>query len=204
MNIFLKEKLPYLLTILIGLAAYQINNIISIHTDSPIINYSFKEVSSKLDNGVIHKEWECTLVNYNRKKAVKDLNLQIAYKSDLPNPKKIDRPNIIPIAPSAILPDTLTSFAYGLINEYKIPIIHPHAKYILTFETKTNPAIKELPKIYLNTNESIRLIENNLEVFLIKNQILLNVILLLFWLFFAIYYLFYLTKSKPYKNESPA
>lgn len=202
MNIFLKDDLPYLLTVLIGLAAYQINNIISIHTDSPIIAYHFDVVAQRTVDGNIQRELECTLVNYSRKHAIKDIGLSISYKSNLPNPKKVKNPAIIPVAPSAILPDTMTSSAYGLINEYRIPIIHPYAKYILTLETTTNPKIEELPKLYLNSQESIRLVPSNAEVFLIRNQIGINVTLLLIWLSFALFYLFYLSGLKHNKDES--
>lgn len=195
MNILLKENLPYLFTILIGLAAYQINNLISINTDSPILSYKFHKVNVKNVEGNIESELECHLINYSRKSALKDIQIHASYKSSLPNPKKVDNPNIIAVAPSTILADTMTNAAFGLINEYRIPIIHPYSEYILTMNTTTNPIITEYPKLYLNSNQSIRLVNDNFEIFLIRNQIALNIGLLFLWVIFTLVYLFFLIKK---------
>lgn len=202
MNLFLRKDLPYFLTILIGLAAYQINNVIALYTDTPVLAYEFETISSSTTKEGVTSELECRLVNYNRKEAIRDINITMSYKSSLPSPKKVEQPDIIPVAPSAILPDSARSSAFGLINEYKIPILHPFAEYVLKLETTAHPDIKEHPKLYLKSSESIRLVESNFEIFLVKNQVLLNALLLFIWVSFALVYMLYLSNLKPENDET--
>ncbi|MEO0469575.1 MAG: hypothetical protein AAF206_08145 [Bacteroidota bacterium] len=197
-NILLSDKLPYMLTVLIGLAAYQINNIIALHADSPLLVYAFDVKSiATVENG-IERDWECTLTNLSRKEAIRDINLTAAFKSTLPSPRKIMVPDIIPIAPSPILRDQghVESFA-DQINSYKIPVVHPRAQYILRMTTITHPDIKEPPKLYINSSENIRLTPGSLEVFLIRHQITLNIILLVIWSGFIMLYLIYIRDNQP-------
>ena len=197
MNILFRVELPFFFTILISLVAYQANNIATILTDSPILAYSYKVISEQNKNGYILRELECNLVNLNRNEAYRSLELLISYKSSLPDPKEVSNPKIIPIAPSSMLiPHKETHSVDNLTNVYHLPVIQPRGEYILFLSTITHSSIKEFPKIYLESNESIRLIHNNLEVFLVKNQILINIWLLIFWVFVIILYLIILQRHK--------
>jgi len=203
MNLLVKDNLPYLLTVLIGLVAYQINSIITIYTDAPILAYRFTELSSQKEGRNNKGSLKCELINYNRKRAIENIHLLVQYRTSLPNPKKVTSPEIVAIAPSFILPDSMRRNAFNLANQYKIPIIHPHAKYILKLETIANPSIKEYPKIYLDSKKSIRLVSErgNFRVFLIKNELVVNLLLLISWMLFIVFYTRYLSKQKKKEND---
>lgn len=201
-SILFRDKLPYLLTILIGLAAYQINNVIQMYVDAPTLAYHFTTISEKTVETGTEKVLECELFNLSKKDALRDLVINITYKTELPDPKKVMEPEIIPVAPSTIIPDTMMNSAFGMINEYRIPVIQPNSQYILKLKVLENPAIHEYPKLYLSSSQSVKLTEHNLEVFLITNQVIINILLLALWVFFIIIYFFMLSSSKPPKNET--
>jgi hypothetical protein len=199
-SILFSDKIPYLLTVLIGLAAYQLNNLIQLQADSPILTYNFKVVSQKPAENGIEKQLECELQNLSRKSALRELNFHIAYRTSLPSPKKVMNPEIVPVAPSAILPDSLARSSFDLINEYRIPVIQPNASYVLKLTVQQNPDIKEHPKLYLESSDNVRLEGPNFEVFLLKNQAVINLILLLLWLFFILAYVIFLPPIKKTKQ----
>jgi len=201
-SILFRDKLPYLLTILIGLAAYQINNVIQMYVDAPTLAYRFTTVNEQKVEDGMEKVLECKLSNLSKKDALRNLVINIAYKTELPDPKKVMDPEIIPIAPSTIIPDTMMSSAFGLINEYKIPVIQPNSQYVLKLKVLENPAIDEYPKLYLSSSQSVKLTDHNFEVFLITNQVIINILLLAIWLVFIIIYFFMLSSAKPQKNET--
>lgn len=201
MNIFFKKDFPFFFTLVMGFVFYHINSIISNHTDTPLLAYKFREVSEKNVKGNIQRKLECELINYSRKNALKDIKIHIAYRTDLPKPRKVFEANIVAVAPSAILADSMTQEARGNLNEYKIPMIHPRAKYILKLTALTNPKIHENPNLYLYSDESIRLTSHNFETFLIRNQDTVNFILLIIWIAVAILYL-YIIQKRQQKNES--
>lgn len=201
-SILFKDKLPYLLTILIGLAAYQINNVIELYVDAPTLAYDFTTISENLTEEGREKVLECQITNLSKQEALRDITINAVYKTDLPDPKQVMEPEIIPIAPSTNLPDTMAISAFGLINEYNIPVIHPGTSYILKMKVLENKDIEELPEIYLKSSQSIKLTDRNLEVWLITNQVLVNVILLVIWLAFIVIYFFILSNKKSLKSET--
>ena len=200
-SILFRVKLPYLLTILIGLAAYQINNVIQLYVNAPTLAYEFEVISENNTEEGVEKVLECNLTNLGKQEALRDITIDISYRSGLPNPKKVMEPEIIPIAPATIIPDTMVSSAFGL-NEYLIPVIHPGTSYILKMRVLENDSIDEFPKIYLKSSQSIKLTTRNFEVFLITNQVLINIILLTVWIAFIVIYFFMLSSKKAIKSES--
>jgi hypothetical protein len=200
-SILFKDKLPYLLTILIGLAAYQINNVIQLYTDAPTLAYKFETISEQVSDTVTEKMLECTLTNFGKQEALRDITIHISYKTDLPDPKNVMEPIIFSVAPATIIPDTMVSAAYGYINEYKIPVIHPNTSYVLGLKSVTNSEIMEFPKLYFSSSQSIKLTEHNLEIFLINNQVMINIILLGIWIVFIIIYFFMLSSKKNLRDE---
>jgi len=201
-SILFRDKLPYLLTILIGLAAYQINNIIQLYVNAPTLAYEYTTVSENITDDGRERVLECNLTNLGKQEALRDITIHIAYRTDLPDPKKVMEPKIITIAPSTIIPDTMFSSAFGIINEYKIPVIHPGASYALSMKVVENLEIDEFPKIYLRSSQSVKLTTRNFEVFLITNQVLINIILLTVWIAFIVIYFFMLSSKKSIKNEN--
>lgn len=199
-SILFSDKIPYLLTVLIGLAAYQLNNLIQLQSDSPTLTCRFVAVSQKAVEGGIEKNLECELLNLSRKTALRDLTFNVTYRSVLPSPKKVMNPDIVAVAPSEILPDSLRRSSYDLMNEYYIPVIQPNTRYILTLTVQHHPDIKEHPKLYLKSSDNVRLVGPGLEVFLLKNQASINLALLLLWLLFILVYIIFLPPIKKTKQ----
>lgn len=206
MNIVLRAKeLPYLLTVLIGLAVFQVNYLVSALNDksgSATVAFYFETVESSNTNSVKSEKLECHFVNLSRTKALKDLVIHIRFRNDLPDPKKVHSPNIIPIAPSPIIPDSLFRNAFGLLNEYNIPILHPSSKYVFVLKTEVNSLIQENPKLYVKSSDGFRLIEYGVEAFLVQYQIIVNMAILLIWLCFIIIYVFKINGKKNVKVDS--
>ncbi|MEM9299306.1 MAG: hypothetical protein AAGA64_13065 [Bacteroidota bacterium] len=195
MKLIYSKELPFFFTVLVGLIAYQINEIAKIQTDSPLLAYQFRVLENSEKEKTDISKMECELSNLSRKESIRNIILHIAYKSDLPNPKIVRNPDIIAIAPSSIIPDTLYTSGYG-INEYKIPVIQPNAKYSLMFETETNHQIDEYPKLYLTSDKNVRLVQTSLMTLIASNQLTVNLILLCLWVLFSILYLVFLLKNE--------
>ena len=170
MNIFKETQIPFLLTLLLSLSAYHINQIVEIQSKSQILSYQFIEINKVQKDSIIYKDLECTITNYNRTKSIKKIEILMTYKTKLPNPKKILDARIIPTSPSAILNDSYCVNDNNYITRFKIPILHPQSQYTFVFSTEINSKIDEYPKLYLHTDESIMLKAYNYEIFIIKNR----------------------------------
>lgn len=178
MSLLNREKLPYLLTILIGLFTYQVNNIIALQNDAALLSYYFEEISRVEQGEIVTRELECHLVNYSRKKSIRDINLELIFKSDLPEPKKVSNPRIIAVAPASLTIDSMSN-EYELMNYYYLPVIHPSSEYVLQLTTTTNETIHEYPKLYFSAQGDVRLVAYNIEAFIASNQVCLQIIALL-------------------------
>lgn len=181
MNIFKETQIPFLLTLLLSLSAYHINQIVEIQSKSQILSYQFIEINKVQKDSIIYKDLECTITNYNRTKSIKKIEILMTYKTKLPNPKKILDARIIPTSPSAILNDSYCVNDNNYITRFKIPILHPQSQYTFVFSTEINSKIDEYPKLYLHTDESIMLKAYNYEIFIIKNILEINIVLFLIW-----------------------
>ncbi|WP_259016604.1 hypothetical protein [Emticicia fluvialis] len=193
----LDDNVPYLFTILIGLAAYQLNNVVTIQIESPILAFSFKTIEeNKVNSTIVERAIECEIENINYKKAFRSLEIVIAFRTILQEPHKVYNPTIVPISPSMIISGTNSINIDEDRNKYIIPVLQPNAKYILKLTTKQNISIKEYPKLYINSSDDVRLIETDLLVVLIKNQILINIILFVIWFILIIIYFQILKSNK--------
>ena len=200
MRILLNKELPYLFTVLLGLIAYQVNNIVEIQSKSPILSYKFESFNIVKKENIKTYRLSCTLSNYSKNKSLREIRIDMSFKTSLPNPKKIYNPNIISVSPSAILPSSNWNSHQKLINQYNIPIIHPNSTYILEADIEVEKNIDEFPKIYLHSENEIRIVPYNFEVLLVKYQLPINVLLLFIWVVFSIIYITVLSK-KPKLNE---
>jgi hypothetical protein len=193
--ILLSDKVPYLLTILIGLAAWQLNTIVQLQTSTPTLAYRYTVTNSTVTEKGVEEELECELTNLSNGIAFRNLTIQAAYKTDLPDPKRVEDPVTVPVAPATILLDSLAKSEYHLMNEYKIPVIQPGMQYILQMSVLRNVNIQEFPKLYLDTPDTVRLTGPSFQVWLAKNQLSIHVALLAAWILFIITYLMFLSKK---------
>jgi hypothetical protein len=192
------NEVPYFFSILLGLIAYQLNSITSIQFNAPTISYSFDIEDSKyISDKFVVETINCSLQNITNDKVIRNLNISIAYGTDLDSSNRVYNPEIISIAPSQILPDSLfENIANGELNNYTLPEIQPNSEYILKFTAKHNKTVNEFPKLYFCSSDSVRLKEFGWELFLVKHQIAINIILLLLWTILFLCYLSYLIKKK--------
>lgn len=203
-KILLDDKTPFLLTVLISLAAYQMNNLIQIYTDAPILLYKFVNKSNRYkkdENQII----DCILHNISRRKAIKEVKIYVSYASKDFKGRKITfkNPKIIAVTPSAPIPDDNIELDIGLKNIYfEIPVIQPNTRYRLSFMADKLDKRNHFPNLYMYSTESIRLEQLSFETFLLKNQVIVNTGLFLIWIVVIIIYLFIMAQTKnEEKNE---
>ena len=181
LKILLSEKLPYFFTALMALASYQLNTIVGLEVNAPTLVYHIKTINEKESGNITEKVLECEIKNINLTKSFRDLTIHIQFRNDvsdsLPRPALVLEPSIVPISPSTIVIDTMITCIDGIINEYKISSIQPNSSYILKLKTKENNKINEYPKLYLYSDNDVRLIKRGMETFLVEHQILLNIVI---------------------------
>lgn len=198
--LLLSDKLPYFFLTLIAIVSYQISTVINMETHSPILAFDYHTIEQKTIGDTVVKKLACEIKNLNRDKAFKNITLQIRFRRDgyfnTLNPAQVRDPEIIAVAPSAIVPDTLVNCIDNNINEYSIPIIHPNSKYILNLTTIQNKEINEYPKIYIEATTDVNLVEAGLTTFLIEYQLPINLYILLVLMISIGLYLFFILKNK--------
>lgn len=191
------KEVPYFFTLLLGLVAYQFNNIVSIQFAAPTLSYRFNVLNSKkVSATIVHDTLECELENITNDKVFRNINIIIAFRTELSTPHKVYNPEIIPISPSTIVLDTLCeNIADGEENDYTIPEIQPNARYILKLTTQHNQNIDEFPKLYFRSSDTVRLKVYDWELWFVKYQVYVNLFLLIVWLIIGLYYFRYLYKN---------
>jgi hypothetical protein len=184
------EKIPYILTILITLATFQLNNLISIQLETPTLSYHFKTIkNSEVSSEVVQKELECIVENVSNKKAYRNMTIDISFRFPLDTPRKVYKPEIISVAPSQTLGDSLwENIEQGERNRYVIPVMQPNTKYILNLTTLQSRNMKETPKLYFSSTDDICLVKYNFWIFLVQNQVMVNLFLMRLWLIGIVIY----------------
>lgn len=193
---FVKDP-PYVLTILVALLAYQANNMINYYTQAPTLAYCFDTESIEKKGDKYHKVMSCELMNINNQKALRDVKISMRYSSKTPGKHSLYDLQIIAVAPSMIVPDTLIEENDRVQKNIKfdIEVVHPRSKYILRFQSESDTSEKLYPKLYLRTKDNILLAEESLGIYLAKNQFCVNLIFLLIWGLGLLFYLKFWPKS---------
>ena len=202
-QLLLSKEIPFFLTVLIGLMTYQMNGLVRLYTDSPILSHSFKTTHSKKKGTKLVRTIECELTNHDRKKTLKNVELVMMYESAVKGSKIVKSPDIVATAPSRILDNTYRSNFGEAINEYLIPRIHPDASYTLKAKVITDAGVTTCPKIYLQSGDDIRLLGPSFEVFIIRNQVAINVTFLITWFLFGCIYILIINKNRKHEKIKP-
>jgi len=180
LRILIDDKLPYLFTILLAIVAYQIDHFINYNLETPIIQYDYSTLSKKDSANLSVEHLQVKITNLNKKISFKNLIFNIKYSSKVNcKPCYVGEADLIPVSPAPILSD---SCAYNIESKmvgYKIPQLQPGGTYLATLVVKHNPAVTENPLIYLNSSDSVWLTSSNAETFIINNQVLINIILIM-------------------------
>lgn len=197
MKILFTDKVPYLLAALIAVVVYQLNNIVKYVLETPAITYEYKVLETRDSANVSIDNLELRLLNINRKICFKNLVIDLKYSSLLHDEfEKIYDPQLIPIAPAPMIPDTMIESRHYKINRYRIPQLQPGGQYALMLTVRHKKEITDYPKVYLSSSENVWLVGPGIEVTLVKNQLLINGILLVIFAILIILYAIYLFKNQ--------
>lgn len=195
-NILIADKLPYLFTLLIALIAYQSDHFINSLSHTPIIKYDFNVINQKDSAGVKTDSVILLLKNLSSTISFKNLNVDLKYRSENQFKNiKISDPDLIPISPSPILPDSNFYNIRNTINCYKIPQLQPNAAYQASFKIKHNRPLSEMPSIYLNTTDNVWLTQSNFQTWILEYQVPVNIILIIFFIALTIIYANFCSKN---------
>lgn len=197
MKILLIDKVPYFLTFLFAIVTFQLNQIVSYVINTPVITYQYKILSNRDSANVRIEDLELHLENLNRKTIFKNLVFDLKYNTIFKDEaQKIYNPELIPVAPAALLPDSLVKTWQMKINRYRIPVLNPGGEYYLRLSVEHDNKIDHFPNVYLSTSDAIWLTESNLETYIVKYQLQINLILL--GILFAVtsIYILYIAKSQ--------
>lgn len=188
------NEFPVLLTLLIGMLGYQLNDIAKSMLNSPTIEYVFKTIKSKPDGKYSIDSNICTLTNISNTKAFRELTINLKFPSSSNN--KIFDPELNVISPSSLhhkeaIPDVDSTFV-----TYELPRIQPGFQYEFFFKTKVPKAeAGVMPKVYLSTTDTIRIVERSFKTIIVANYLLISSLLVLFWTLLILGYIYYLLKK---------
>lgn len=193
-----RKNFPYLLTIIIAIIGFQINYLIKITIETPIVAYELKEISEKTVKGETIKNYECELKNITNNSSFKNIALNFLFKQDID--AEILNPDFEAIPPSALLnvdPKSLNN----LIVQYKIDHLQPGFKYVFTFTTKMKEGESFSPNLYLQSDDTIAIKKKSFSTWLVENQSLANLIILSTLLALLFIYLVIISKNKGSYND---
>jgi hypothetical protein len=185
-NLFDKENPPFLLAILVGVLSYLINSFTGIYSEANFLSYEFKVVKEESKDLYVFQELDCVIENIGTKNAYHDLELQIAFRSDIDS-CQVTNPKLVPIAPSWNSNDTTIINYDSKINIYKIGVLNSLNKYRLKMKIRKFSKIRENPNIYLKSIDNVILIEEGFTTFIIKEKfklifgLIILCIILIFW-----------------------
>ena len=188
------RNFPYLLTIIIAIIGFQINYLIKIIIETPVVEYELKETYKETMNGQTIKKFECRLTNITNNSSFKNIVLNFLFPEDID--AEILNPDFKVIPPSALHNVDGPKSLNNLIVQYKIDHFQPGFKYILTFTTKMIKGENYSPDIYLQSDDTITIRKKSLLTWLVEKQSLVNFIILATLLFLLIVYMVIISRNK--------
>jgi hypothetical protein len=178
-NFLTLRDFPFLLTLLFGLVGYQVNNITESIQSSPSIEYCLCVTDNHVKGDTIYRDYECLITNITSNTSFK--NLTINFQCNEKNSLRMFNPQIYTVPPSSRYyedPESLDK----VFLVYKISTLQPADKYKLLFKTSIlSKDINSEPSLYLTANETVRIIERSILTWIVKNFLIVNVSLLIFW-----------------------
>lgn len=199
-KLILKDSFPFLFTLILGIIAYQYNFLISTINSSPTIEYYFNVRSSQNIENYVEEEMECYITNISNSKSFKKLSFGIAVNNN--SNELVFDPFIVAVTPSPPLDDSNWKTISKRANIYTIPNLQPGLSYILRFKSRSSENEDEPYKIFLETDDTVKLVKKSFTTIMVKNQLLLNLVISLILLIVLFFYSFYLTKKKNNVTEN--
>ncbi|MFT3702130.1 MAG: hypothetical protein QM802_07160 [Agriterribacter sp.] len=195
---FLKrEKVPYLLIVLLGIIGFQFNYIANSINKIPFIEYRFREFSSDSNNNINKR---LVLTNITTDKVIKNLRINLAYDTKTYKVFTDAEPEIEPITSAAIITTKFNpSYIDSTMLYFPLPYIQPGAAYEISFQTNS----KENPMLLYESTELLQIKERSIFTFTVKYQFEINLILLfLFMILFTLYIIKLSSKNENDNNTS--
>lgn len=194
MNTIWKAKeVPYLLTLLFGALAFQVNTIVENITSTPIIQYDYEIEREEAKGDLTERYVKCSIENISSVTSFKELSFKFRYLSGAKT--QIHTPKYRVISPSSIQTIEVNE-ALNMIVSFKVGHLQPGQKYEFFFTTLGGADDPVFPKLFLDTDETVRLIESSFLTFLGRNYIGINVAFAIIISLIIIIYLSYLSKNK--------
>ncbi len=191
-NILKRTEMPFVVTMIIGLIAYQFQFFIERSLDTRMLEYSMSSKRIKTNKELEEKQMSycVAITNISDKLAIDDLKLLLDFSltakmnqsARLLNPELETRS---PAQPPSSEPEA------GTVSgaTYTFDVIHPGTKYVLRFETKQAKNSWDKPKIYISSNQPVRLVKSSPVTFFLKYQVVINGIFIGVYLIILIYIL---------------
>ncbi|MEL6626556.1 MAG: hypothetical protein AAFQ83_11925 [Bacteroidota bacterium] len=200
-----------MLTILLGLFAYQVNNLLSYYLDAPTLVYDYGDpIDVPTDSGVM-RTLNIELMNITNDQLFEEVKIDIRYRSKVDTIKGEKHvfytPYIRSESPSPILGDRFKDisrknpYRWGELISFRFPMIHPQSKYFMEVKTLCDPAPREMPRLYLKVNTPILLKEKSCSTRLALNRTGINFFFLGLWAVLILGYIYRLAKNPP--EETP-
>lgn len=188
---FIAKEVPYFATILFALLSYQLNNIVIRITESPTIEYKFEIENQQCKNDSVKREIKCIFNNVSKDNSFRNLTFIFLY--DLHVTTEIFNPKTIVISPSS-MDGVKVDCAQNRVASLTIKHIQPGQQYEFLFTTIGKKGATKFPKIFLDTDNTIRLLEHSLNTIIAKNYLGFNIALSLLWLILISIYFHYSSK----------
>jgi|GEM_PF-3796460 len=187
-SIFKTDKIPYFLTLLFAIIAIQYNYLFDSISKIPTLEYEFTTASDFYKKDTFYRKI-LTITNISRDKSIMDFHLQLNYV--FKSRSKIIYPDIDAVPPAAIIKED-PKYSDDKLVYYPIKLIQPNCSYNLIYLTNTPETI---PIISFACDQPINLTKKSTMTFFLKNQILVNFSIMLFFILLSIIYVIKLNKQ---------
>ncbi|MEM7551820.1 MAG: hypothetical protein AAF363_19220 [Bacteroidota bacterium] len=154
--------------------------------ESPAIEYKFEVIEKKDSLDRVLRNIECTITNITSKKSFENLKVDFLFDENSEN--EIFNPDVTVITPSSLHNIEFDELD-NIIVEFKINKLQPTFQYKLRFSTLSSNGDEEFPKLFLTTEDTVRIIERSPQTWITKNITLINLILIVLWILLATIYL---------------
>jgi hypothetical protein len=198
-NFFGLKELPFVLTLLLGLLGYQINQVTDSILNSPSVEYSLTEVNKLQLGDTIYKDYECLINNITIGKSFKDLTIN--FICPIKTSLELYDPQIIPVPPSSRSNEEPAPFDKTILV-YNIKILQPGDKYELLFKSTSNFKDQNiLPSIFLTSSDTVQILKASFATWVVKNYFLINLILVGSWIFLIAIYIIKLNRGRSNEKD---
>lgn len=180
-EIFKSEKIPYFLIALFTIISLQFNYLVDSVLKIPVIEYKFETKKFTKNDTLVQKS--LVIRNISPDKLIQNLHIQLRFESH--SKSRLLNPEIDPIPPASIIQKD-PKYVEDKLLYYPIQVIQPGLAYELTYYTdeKFNN-----PIILFECEQPIRLSNQSMFTFIIKNHIKMNALLMILFIFFSIIYI---------------